>query len=92
MKKKLLLSGFICSIFAIAAFAYSRGDIVKASDSCGCCKHNGPVAFTCGQCGRGFSRVIEIKEGDNYDVLEFSHKGHHEYETCQHSMTAYRYK
>lgn len=92
MKKRLSVVAVVCFSVAVAAFAYSSGDVVKNSDSCGHCEHNGPSAFTCGECGRNFSRVLDVEEGDEYDIVEFSHKGHSEYETCQHSMTARFYK
>jgi len=92
MKKKLLIPSIVCSVVAIAAYAYSAGDIVKASDSCGNCKANGPAAFICGKCDRSFSRVTTIETRDAYDVIKYSHEGHQEYETCQHSMTAKLYK
>lgn len=92
MKKKLLLMGVICSAVAIAAFAYSKGDRVITSDSCGNCRENGPHAITCGKCDRNFPRVITISEGEEYDVVEYSHKGFSEYDECKHTVTARLYK
>lgn len=94
MNKKIfgLAFALITSATVFSSLAYSRGDLVKADDPCGSCRANGPAAFTCGQCGRGFSSVKTISEGDEYDVLKFSHEGHWEYKECQHSMTARYYK
>lgn len=95
MKKKLLFTTLLFLTIAIAGFAFatSRKDtVVKHEDSCGCCKPNGPSAFICGQCHRPFSRVTTISQTDEYDIIEYSHKGHSEEETCQHTMLAKLYK
>lgn len=92
MKNKIIVAIAICTLVATAAFAYSRGDIVKHSDSCGSCRANGPQAFICGKCGKGFTRVYTVSEGEVYDIIKYSHEGHQEYDECQHSMTAKMYK